>query len=67
MKQKKKIITQYLKKKIFERVRLYDDQIKNLQSFFELKEKFPKIFFAAYLIKNKLIKRVSKSSILNMK
>ena len=64
---KKKIITQYLKKKIFERVRLYDDQIKNLQSFFELKEKFPKIFFAAYLIKNKLIKRVSKSSILTMK
>ena len=64
---KKKIIKKYLTKKIFIRVRLYDDQIKNLYSFLELKDIFPKINFAAYLISNNHIKRITKPTIISTK
>ena len=58
---KKKIISKYLKKNIFSKVRLYDDQIKNLYSFLELKSSFREIKFMAYLVKNNEIKKVKPS------
>ena len=58
---KKKIISKYLKKNIFSKVRLYDDQIKNLYSFLELKSSFKEIKFMAYLVKNNEIKKVKPS------
>ena len=49
---KKLIVSKYLNRGLFNIVRLFDDQSKNLDAFLELKEIYPKIGFEAYLVLN---------------
>ena len=47
---KKIIVNDYLKKGIFNRVRLYDDHKQNLVSFLKLRDDYPNVDFEAYLV-----------------
>lgn len=47
---KKIIVNDYLKKGIFNRVRLYDDHKQNLVSFLKLRDDYPTVDFEAYLV-----------------
>ena len=47
---KKIIVNDYLKKGMFNRVRLYDDHKQNLVSFLKLRDDYPNVDFEAYLV-----------------
>ena len=56
---KKIIVNNYLKRGKYSRVRLYDDHMKNLKSFLELKDDYPNIEFMAYKVTDGKVKEVA--------
>ena len=57
--QLKIIVNNYLKRGKYSRVRLYDDHMKNLKSFLELKDDYPNIEFMAYKVTDGKVKEVA--------
>ncbi len=47
---KAQIVSEYLQKENYTVARMFDDAVKNLQSFLALKKEFPKVNFEAFLI-----------------